>query len=189
MSFTIQIGSTRRREFYRTGQSVAPASVAVFECVIRELSHDHIDDVATRPDTTLAADHRYNRQVESSKGLVAADGMELGLHFDNSSFAVTMLLRAPQGGGQFEHVSAVRYADAGDMAFEGVGRILDGDKPVHTLAFEPGDLVLFRGRDVIHGATPTVGDTTRLLVVFAYNDQPGVAPSGSAPTTFSGRTA
>ena len=190
----------------------------------------------TPSDPSLAGDHPFNRQVASSKGLIADDeipadsplreiyddssfrsflcgvlgidrihpyaddlssinvhfaaaGMELGWHFDNSSFAVTMLLQAADGGAHFEHVPAVRDADAGDMAFERVGKILDGDEPVHTLHFEPGDLVLFRGRNAIHRVTPTLGDTTRLLVVFAYNDRPGVALSDSALTTFYGRTA
>ncbi len=189
----------------------------------------------TPSDPNLAADHAFNRQVVSSKGLIAddeipddsplreiygdadfrnflcgvlgideihpyaddlssinvhfaAEGMELGWHFDNSSFAVTMLLQAPEGGSHFEHVPAVRNADKGDMAFERVGSILDGAEPVNTLAFEPGDLVLFRGRNAIHRVTPTEGDRTRLLVVFAFNDQPGVALSQSALTTFYGRT-
>jgi hypothetical protein len=190
----------------------------------------------TPSDPSLDSDHPFNRQVESSKGLIAddeipadsplrdiyddasfrlflcgvlgiedihpygddmssinvhfaAEGMELGWHFDNSSFAVTMLLQAAEGGALFEHVPAVRNADAGDMAFERVGTILDGDEAVHTLDFEPGDLVLFRGRNAIHRVTPTEGETTRLLVVFAYNDRPGVALSESALTTFYGRTA
>ena len=184
----------------------------------------------------LADDHPHNRQVDSSKGLIAddeiptdsplreiyddssfraflcgvlgikdvypyaddlssinvhfaADGMELGWHFDNSSFAVTMLLQAPDDGGHFEYVPAVRDADAGDMAFDHVGRILSGGEAVQTLEFEPGDLVLFRGRNAMHRVTPTAGGTTRLLVVFAFNDQPGVALSESALNTFYGRTA
>lgn len=190
----------------------------------------------TPSDERLADDHPYNRQVESSKGLIAddeipadsplrdiyedtsfrsflcgvlgidaihsyaddlssinvhfaAEGMELGWHFDNSSFAVTLLLQAAEGGARFEYVPAVRDADAGDMAFERVGTILDDGEVVDSLEFEPGDLVLFRGRNAIHRVTPTKGDTTRLLVVFAYNDQPGVALSESALTTFYGRTA
>ncbi|MEO7136028.1 MAG: 2OG-Fe(II) oxygenase [Vicinamibacterales bacterium] len=190
----------------------------------------------TPPDPTLPSDHPYNRQVESSKGLIAddeipadsplrdiyndtafraflcgvlgiaeihpyaddlssinvhfaAEGMELGWHFDNSSFAVTMLLQAPKGGGHFEYVPAVRDADAGDMAIERVGKILDGEESVHTLNFEPGDLVLFRGRNAIHRVTPTEGENTRLLVVFAYNDRTGVALSESALNTFYGRIA
>lgn len=188
----------------------------------------------TPPDPTLADDHPFNRQVASSKGLIAddeipahsplrniyddasfrrflcgvldidevhpyademssinvhfaADGMELGWHFDNSSFAVTMLLQAADGGARFEYVPAVRNADEGDMAFDRVARVLDGDEAVQRLDFEPGDLVLFRGRDALHRVTPTEGATTRMLVVFAYNDRPGVALSASARTTFYGR--
>ncbi len=190
----------------------------------------------TDRDPALPLDHVFNRQVVSSKGLIADDqvpqdsplrtvytdpsfrlflcralgidelhpyadrlssvnvhfasaGRELGWHFDNSSFAVTMLLQAPQAGGRFEYVPAVRDSAAGDLAFERVGRVLDGEEQPATLRFEPGDLVLFRGRDSLHRVTPTVGPTTRILVVFAYNDRPGVALSDSALQTFYGRTA
>ena len=190
----------------------------------------------TPSDPGLAADHPFNRQVASSKGLIADDqvsadsplravyddpafrdflcavlgidavhpyaddlssinvhfaseGRELGWHFDNSSFAVTMLLQAPEGGGAFEYVAGVRDASAGEMAYDTVGAVLDGDHPVETLAFAPGGLVLFRGRNAMHRVTPTVGAVTRLLVVFAFNDRPGVALSDSALRTFYGRTA
>lgn len=189
----------------------------------------------TPPKPELGDDHTYNRQIVSSKGLIADDeipadsplrsvyddaafqsflcgvlgidaiypydddlssinvhfaseGRELGWHFDNSSFAVTMLLQAPEGGGQFEYVPNVRDADSGDMAFDRVAAVLDGNEPVKTLDFDPGDLVLFRGRDAMHRVTPTAGDTTRMLVVFAYNDQPGISLSKSSLMTFYGRT-
>ena len=133
--------------------------------------------------------HPYADDLSSINVHFAAAGMELGWHFDNSSFAVTMLLQAPEGGGRFEHVPAVRNADRGDMAFDRVGAILDGEEPINTLEFEPGDLVLFRGRDAMHRVTPTEGSITRMLVVFAFNDQPGVKLSDSALATFYGRTA
>lgn len=188
----------------------------------------------TDADPSLGSDHPFNRQVVSSKGLIADDqialdsplrdlynsdqfrsflagilgidrvfpyaddvssinvhfadaGRELGWHFDNSAFAVTMLLQAPQAGGVFEYVPAVRDADAGDMAFDRVAAVLDGTEPVQTLQFDPGALVLFRGRDALHRVTPVQGDTTRLLVVFAYNEQPGITLSDSARTTFYGQ--
>ncbi len=119
----------------------------------------------------------------------AQAGRELGWHFDNSALAVTMLLQAPRAGGVFEYIPAVRDTDAGDMAFDRVGAVLDGTENVHQLAFDPGALVLFRGRDAIHRVTPVQGDITRLLVVFAYNEAPGIALSASARTTFYGRTA
>ena len=85
----------------------------------------------------------------------AAAGMELGWHFDNSSFAVTLLLQATQAGGHFEYVGAVRDAAAGDMACDRVGSILKGREAVHRLVFAPSDLVLLRGRSAIHRVTPT----------------------------------
>jgi len=185
----------------------------------------------TDPDPARAPGHSFNRQVTSSKGLIADDqidadsplreiygradfraflcgvlgideihpyddalssinvhfadaGRELGWHFDNSSFAVTMLLQAPEAGGVFEYVPDVRSdPDVHDR----IDAVLDGAEPVETLAFRPGDLVLFRGHDALHRVTPTEGATTRMLVVFAYNHRPGVALSESALQTFYGR--
>lgn len=131
--------------------------------------------------------HPYDDQLSSINVHFAADGMELGWHFDNSAFAVTMLLQAPSAGGVFEYVPNVRDADAGDQAYEAVGRVLDGVTPVRTLDFSPGALVLFRGRNAMHRVTPTKGETTRMLVVFAFNDQPHVKLSESALKTFYGR--
>ena len=189
----------------------------------------------TDPDPALGADHPFNRQVQSTKGIIADDaippesplrsvyddadfraflagvldtpeihpyaddlssinvhfasrGRELGWHFDNSAFAVTMLLQAPRGGGAFEFVPDVRDSTAGEQAFERVAAVLDGRERATTLEFDPGALVLFRGRDSLHRVTPTEGPVTRIMAVFAYNERPGVALSDSALRTFFGRT-
>jgi len=136
----------------------------------------------------IDAIHPYADDLSSINVHFAAEGMELGWHFDNSSFAVTILLQAAEAGSAFEYVPTVRDSTGGDHGFDAVRQVLDGETPVQTLHFNPGDLVLFRGRDAMHRVTPTIGDTTRLLVVFAYNDQPGVALSESALATFYGRT-
>lgn len=130
----------------------------------------------------------YDDDLSSINVHFASEGKELGWHFDNSSFAVTMLLQAPESGGQFEYVPDVRDADAGDMAYDRVASVLDGNEPVNVLDFEPGDLVLFRGRNAMHRVTPTIGNITRMLVVFAFNDQPGISLSESSMRTFYGRT-
>ena len=189
----------------------------------------------TDTNSEMSDDHPFNRQVVSSKGLIADDqipvdsplrdvygdlgfkeflcsllevkniypyddllssinvhfapnGRELGWHFDNSSFAVTTLLQAPQQGGEFQYVSDVRDADSGEMAFERVAAILNQGEQPSQLSFEAGDLVLFRGRNALHRVTPTRGAVTRILAVFAYNDQPGIGLSTSALQTFYGRT-
>lgn len=117
----------------------------------------------------------------------APDGQELGWHFDNSSFAITLLVQKPRAGGIFQYVKDLRDADAGEMNFDGVAAVLDQRQPVDALAIEAGDLVLFRGRNSMHRVTPTEGDITRMLAVLAYNTQPGIALSETARMTFYGR--
>jgi len=188
----------------------------------------------TPPDRSQPADHIFNRQIVSTKGLLAddqiehasplrtvydsaefrtfiasvvgvealfpyadelssinvhfhRDGEELGWHFDNSSFAVTALLRAPAAGGVFEYVPNLRDAQTGEQNFAGVAAAVDTRQGVRVLDFGEGDLVLFRGRNSMHRVTPSVGSTTRVLVVYAWNDQPGIGLSDSAKQTFYGR--
>jgi len=117
----------------------------------------------------------------------AGQGQELGWHFDNSSFAITLLVQKPESGGVFEYVKDLRNADAGDMNYDGVADILDRRQAVETLSVEPGDLVLFRGRNSLHRVTPTEGDTTRMLAVLAYNTRPNIELSETARMTFYGR--
>jgi hypothetical protein len=117
----------------------------------------------------------------------ASDGQELGWHFDNSSFAITLMIQKPEGGGEFEYVKDVRNADTGEMNFELAGKVLDGEIATKTLAMDEGALVLFRGRNSMHRVTPVEGGRTRMLVVLAYNSTEGVSLSESARMTFYGR--
>lgn len=188
----------------------------------------------TSHDDNFPDDHVKNRQVESSKGCICDDdidvnsplrilydapefrdfikgvtgetelhpyadplssinihyanrGQELGWHFDNSSFAITLLLENAEAGSQFEYVKDIRDADAGAMNFEAVGAVLDGDREAQVVQMKPGTLVLFRGRNSIHRVTPNESDKTRMLAVLAYNSEAGVALSESARMTFYGR--
>ena len=119
----------------------------------------------------------------------ANEGQELGWHFDNSSFAVTLLLQKPLDGGTFEYVKNARNSESGDMGYETVSKIVRGHKKPSILKIEPGTLVLFRGKDSMHRVTPTIGHLTRMLVVFAYNSKPGISLSKSAQKTFYGKVA
>lgn len=188
----------------------------------------------TPPDPELPADHIFNRQIVSTKGLLAddqlaadsvlrqlydlpafrsflatvlgvdelhpyadalssinvhfhRDGEELGWHFDNSEFAVTLLLQAPDAGGHFDFVPQLRNAECDDQNYSGVEAAVDGHRLAQRLAFNPGALVLFRGRNALHRVTPSRGNTTRILVVLAFNTEAGIALSDSAKATFYGR--
>lgn len=117
----------------------------------------------------------------------AEKGQELGWHFDNSSFAITLMVQPALAGGDFECVKNVRDADAGEMNFDGVNQVLDGEIKPQKISMGAGALVLFRGRNSMHRVTPNETDLTRMLVVLAYNSQPDIALSESARMTFYGR--
>jgi len=131
--------------------------------------------------------HAYADPLSSINIHYANRGQELGWHFDNSSFAITLLIQKPDAGSRFEYVRDLRDADAADMNFDGVGALLDGNLQPQVLTMDAGTLVLFRGRNSIHRVSPNESDTTRMLAVLAYNSEPGVELSESARMTFYGR--
>lgn len=133
--------------------------------------------------------HSYADNVSGINVHFHLDEQELGWHFDNSAFAVTALMQAPESGGVFEYVPNLRDADANDLNFDGVEAVLDETVPdrIRTLEFDPGALVMFRGRNSMHRVTPSRGSIPRVLVVFAYNTEPGIGLSESAKLTFYGR--
>ena len=114
-------------------------------------------------------------------------GQKLGWHFDNSSFAITLMIQTPLAGGELEYVKRLRDSATGDMNFDGVGAVLDGSVEPNRLLSENSTLVLFRGRDTLHRVTPVKGERERIQVVLAYNTQPGFSLSEEARLTFFGR--
>ncbi len=135
-----------------------------------------------------AALFEYADPLSSINLHFAQTGQELGWHFDNSSFSITLMVQPATRGGAFEYVENIRDADAGEMNFAAVGDILDGQRPVRQLDAEAGTLVFFRGRNSLHRVTPNEGARTRMLAVLAYNSAPGIALSQQARMTFYGRT-
>jgi hypothetical protein len=131
--------------------------------------------------------YNYADPLSSINLHYADQGQELGWHFDESSFAITLLLQSPEAGGCFEYIKNMRDADRGEMNYSGVSQVLCGERESKTLAAQAGTLVMFRGRNAIHRVTPVQGETTRMLVVLAYNSKPGIKLSESARMTFYGR--
>ncbi len=131
--------------------------------------------------------HEYDDPLSSINLHYASNGQELGWHFDNSSFAVTLLIQPAEYGGGFEYVRDVRDADQGDMNYPLSQKVLDGKIPSEKLSLGAGSLVLFRGRNSLHRVTPAKGSKPRMLAVLAYNTEPGISLSESARMTFYGR--
>jgi hypothetical protein len=116
------------------------------------------------------------------------DGEQLNWHFDRSEFTTTLLLQAPQEGGDFIYRSDLR-SDT-DPNYDGVAKLLRGDDPeVKTLNVSPGTLNVFKGRNTAHKVSAVRGNRERLIAVFSYYDKPGVVFSREDQLGFYGRTA
>ncbi len=118
---------------------------------------------------------------------VYEEGDELGWHFDQSEFSVTLMIQRSQAGGDFEYAPMVRAPD--DERYDAVRAVLVGETPPKLLASEPGTLAFFRGRYSLHRVPPVVGATPRMNSVLTYSVEPGHMLSPMAQRMYYGRTA
>jgi len=180
----------RNREVVSSKGCICDDDVAP-DSVLRELYDSEDFRAFVKGVTGETSLHSYADPLSSINIHYANRGQELGWHFDNSSFAITLLIEKPEAGSRFEYMKDLRDADAGgterEMNYEGVAALLDGQTQPQVLEMEPGALVLFRGRNSIHRVSPNESDKTRMLAVLAYNSEPGVELSERARMTFYGR--
>jgi len=110
-----------------------------------------------------------------------------GWHFDEAEFTITLMLQAPESGGEFEYVpSSIARRDSPGSVYP----ILSGERDsVVRLPFTPGTLLIFSGRNTLHRVSDVAGETPRLVPVLCYADQPGVVNSEAVRELFWGRTA
>ncbi|MQT15313.1 HalD/BesD family halogenase [Segnochrobactrum spirostomi] len=115
-------------------------------------------------------------------------GEALNWHFDRSEFTTTLLLQAPEAGGEFEYRTDLRSDD--DPNFDGVARLLRGEDPeARILRLRPGTLNVFRGKNTAHRVTPVQGGRDRMIAVFSYYERPGVTFTAEERLGFYGRAA
>lgn len=113
-------------------------------------------------------------------------GEALSWHFDRSEFTTTLLLQAPEAGGEFEYRRALRSET--DPNHDGIARLLAGQAPeLRRVRLESGTLNVFRGRNTAHRVTPVAGRRERIIAVFSYFDRPGVRFSAEEQRGFYGR--
>ena len=113
-------------------------------------------------------------------------GEALNWHFDRSEFTTTLLLQAPDAGGDFEYRSDLRSDD--DPNYGGVADLLEGrDGQVRQLHLSAGTLNVFKGKNTAHRVTPVEGTQARIIAVFSYYDRPGVIFSAEERIGFYGR--
>lgn len=121
--------------------------------------------------------HRYADPLGAMNLAVMVEGDQLGWHFDQTDFVVSLAIQSSAAGGEFENVAQVRTDE--DERYETVTRVLAGDAPelVTTVPMTPGTLMVFEGRWSLHRVTPVVGSTPRHVALFGYDTKPGTMSS------------
>src|SRR6266536_3451466 len=115
-------------------------------------------------------------------------GDELGWHFDNSEFSVTVMYSESEAGGHFDYYPRLR--DERDENYPGVRKVLLGDLGgVVRLPSSPGTLAVFRGQHALHRVTPVSGPRPRINSVLTYGERPGMKLNRLTQELFYGRTA
>jgi len=130
--------------------------------------------------------HRFQDPLGACSINVFVDGGEHGWHFDESEFTVTLMLQAPQSGGEFEYAPGIR---GHENEKELVAKVLDGEfADVVRLPFTPGTLLIFNGSQTIHRVTRVTGNRPRLVPVLCYSEEPDAKNSEAVRKLFWGRT-
>ena len=115
-------------------------------------------------------------------------GEALNWHFDRCAFTTTLLLQAPEAGGEFEYRRNLR--SEADPNYDGVARLLSGDDTgTQCMSVTPGTLNVFRGINTAHRTRPVQGSRARLIAVFSYYDRPRVRFTPDEQIGFYGRSA
>jgi hypothetical protein len=115
---------------------------------------------------------------------VFGDGDELGWHFDNSEFSVTVMYQQAESGGHFDYCRVPRED------YPAVRKILHGTTDgVVRLPGGPGTLAVFRGQHAMHRVTRVSGPRPRINSVLTYGERPGMRLSELTQQLFYGRNA
>ena len=114
------------------------------------------------------------------------EGETLNWHFDRSEFTTTLLLQAPQSGGEFEYRTNLRSMS--NPNYDGVAKLLRGEDPLkRSIRPAPGTLNVFRGINTPHRVTKIEGNKERIIAVYSYYDTPDVVFSPEEQIGFYGR--
>lgn len=147
------------------------------------------DPLVTFMGAVLGRSHLY--RFDDTMGALSInvfrDGDRHAWHFDESEFSTTLILQSSEAGGEYEYVPDTRRE--GNEDYELIRRIIAGEhNDIRTLPYNPGDLLIFSGRNSIHRITEVKGETSRLVAILCFSTRPMQVNSDEVRTLFWGRT-
>jgi hypothetical protein len=133
--------------------------------------------------------YRYADPLGALNLAVMEEGDELGWHYDQTDFVVSLAIQPSRAGGEF--VSARRIRQPDDERYDEVATVLKGEphESIEIVPMTPGTLMLFEGRWSMHCVTPIVGDVPRYVGLLAYDTKPGTQSSALLKQVRYGRAA
>jgi len=131
--------------------------------------------------------HPYADTLSSINYNYYEKNQQLGWHFDNASFAISLTIQSPESGGYFQYVQDVRNVEKKTVNTQLIYSVLQNKHPIEKLQTEETTLVLFNGRNNLHRVTPVTSKKHRVLVTLNYNLEENIQLSENARMTFFGR--
>lgn len=121
--------------------------------------------------------YRYADPLGALNLALMVDGDELGWHYDQTDFVVSLAIQSSEKGGDFENVANLRTSD--DERYDNVAQVLAGhaNDRVVVEPMTPGTLMIFEGRRSLHRVTPIHGDRPRYVGLLGYDTKPGTMSS------------
>jgi hypothetical protein len=161
-----------RRQFYDRSNSFVPADNFPKGSALRNL-YEYPQMTAFVKACLQEEDfYPYDDPLADVIVNAAEDGNGFPWHFDTNNFTVTLAIQNADAGGEFEYAPNIRKDGEN---FDQVKAVLEGrSDQVTSLALEPGDLQIFRGRYSLHRVAPLRGDTRRYVAIFSYVEEPGM---------------
>ncbi len=115
--------------------------------------------------------YRYADEFQALNIVALNPGEWHGWHYDYNECTVTLLLQAPEKGGEFIFLPNVRSKNYENI--ELVQNFLNGDMTnAQSLGRSAGTFTIFRGEYSLHGVSKIEGTTPRITAIFTYDEQP-----------------
>ncbi|HET7304897.1 MAG TPA: hypothetical protein VFJ12_10165 [Segeticoccus sp.] len=183
---TVPVGHPLRRQVRSAKHGIAYDQIPA-DAPVRRLYES--DDLTAFIAAVLGKEklHRSADPLDAFQVTTFHPGEELGWHFDNSEFSMTVMYQPAESGGEFVYAPGLR--SEGDENHAGVQEVLGGEESgLKVLPSSPGSLAFFRGEHALHRVTPVEGSTPRVNSVLTYGERPDMRLSDLTSELFYGRT-
>ncbi|MBT6416392.1 hypothetical protein [Candidatus Puniceispirillum sp.] len=161
-----------RRQFFDRSNAFIPADHFTTDGPLRVIRDFPAFDPFIKACLGQENVYRYADPLADVIVNMAEEGAGFPWHFDTNNFTITLAIQNSDEGGLFQYAPNIRRSGEN---FDDVKQVLDGssDKIV-SLALEPGDLQIFKGRYSLHRVSPLRGKQKRYVAIFSYVEEPNM---------------